>query len=125
MLLAVLEQRAQRESTGADVYASVAGGLPGHRARARPRGRARRRRRARSAPRSPADLVAVGEVGLGGELRQVAQTTRRLAEAARLGFAARSCPEPACTAPRVPRASTWSRCTDVGHAVHEALIPAG
>jgi DNA repair protein RadA/Sms len=31
-------------------------------------------------------LVACGEVGLGGELRQVAQTPRRLAEAARLGF---------------------------------------
>ena len=34
----------------------------------------------------PADLVACGEVGLGGELRQVGQTPRRLAEAARLGF---------------------------------------
>ncbi|HZB71376.1 MAG TPA: DNA repair protein RadA, partial [Acidimicrobiales bacterium] len=32
------------------------------------------------------DLVACGEVGLGGELRQVAATPRRLAEAARLGF---------------------------------------
>ena len=32
------------------------------------------------------DLVACGEVGLGGELRQVHQTARRLAEAARLGF---------------------------------------
>jgi DNA repair protein RadA/Sms len=32
------------------------------------------------------DLVACGEVGLGGELRQVAQIPRRLAEAARLGF---------------------------------------
>ncbi|WP_426571065.1 DNA repair protein RadA [Aquihabitans sp. McL0605] len=34
----------------------------------------------------PADLVACGEVGLGGELRQVAHTPRRLAEASRLGF---------------------------------------
>jgi DNA repair protein RadA/Sms len=32
------------------------------------------------------DLVACGEIGLAGELRQVAQTSRRLAEAARLGF---------------------------------------
>jgi DNA repair protein RadA/Sms len=32
------------------------------------------------------DLVACGELGLGGELRQVHQTARRLAEAARLGF---------------------------------------
>ena len=36
--------------------------------------------------RYPPDLVACGEVGLGGELRQVGQTPRRLAEAARLGF---------------------------------------
>ena len=34
----------------------------------------------------PPDIVACGEVGLGGELRQVAHTPRRLAEAARLGF---------------------------------------
>ena len=33
-----------------------------------------------------ADLVVCGEVGLAGELRQVAQTQRRLSEAARLGF---------------------------------------
>ena len=32
------------------------------------------------------DLVVCGEIGLGGELRQVHQTARRLAEAARLGF---------------------------------------
>ncbi len=34
----------------------------------------------------PAHVVACGEVGLGGELRQVGQLDRRLAEAARLGF---------------------------------------
>src|SRR3954470_12774233 len=34
----------------------------------------------------PTDIVACGEVGLGGEVRQVGHTARRLAEAARLGF---------------------------------------
>ncbi|MEO7556040.1 MAG: DNA repair protein RadA, partial [Acidimicrobiales bacterium] len=34
----------------------------------------------------PHDMVACAEVGLGGELRQVSHTPRRLAEAARLGF---------------------------------------
>jgi DNA repair protein RadA/Sms len=34
----------------------------------------------------PPDLVVCGEVGLGGELRQVTHTKRRLAEAGRLGF---------------------------------------
>jgi DNA repair protein RadA/Sms len=33
-----------------------------------------------------AKTVAMGEVGLGGEVRQVPQAPRRLAEAARLGF---------------------------------------
>ena len=32
------------------------------------------------------DIVAVGEIGLGGELRQVAHLDRRLHEAARMGF---------------------------------------
>ena len=34
----------------------------------------------------PANSVFVGEVGLGGELRPVGSTERRIAEAARLGF---------------------------------------
>jgi DNA repair protein RadA/Sms len=34
----------------------------------------------------PGDLVALGEVGLSGELRSVGQLDRRLGEAARLGF---------------------------------------
>ena len=34
----------------------------------------------------PPTLVSCGELGLGGELRQVRHTDRRLAETARLGF---------------------------------------
>ncbi len=34
----------------------------------------------------PPDLVVVGEVGLGGEVRQVQHAERRMAEAARMGF---------------------------------------
>ena len=34
----------------------------------------------------PADLVAIGEVGLAGEIRKVSGVERRLAEAFRLGF---------------------------------------
>ena len=48
----------------------------------------------------PGDVVACGEVGLGGELRQVHQTARRLAEAARLGF--RRAIVPASATVRVP-----------------------
>jgi DNA repair protein RadA/Sms len=34
----------------------------------------------------PTDAVFIGEVGLGGEIRPVAQTERRLAEAAKMGM---------------------------------------
>lgn len=34
----------------------------------------------------PADAVFLGEVGLGGEIRPVAQTERRLAEASNMGI---------------------------------------
>ena len=47
----------------------------------------------------PPDVVACGEVGLGGELRQVSQLGRRLDEAARLGFRRAVVPH---SAPAVP-----------------------
>jgi DNA repair protein RadA/Sms len=85
MLLAVIERRAGLAVASNDVYVSTVGGArlgePGadlavamavvsavHDA---PIGR---------------DIVVLGELGLGGEVRQVAQTPRRLAEAARLGY---------------------------------------
>jgi DNA repair protein RadA/Sms len=46
----------------------------------------------------PGDLVALGEVGLSGELRSVGQLDRRLGEAARLGF--RRCVIPEANAKR-------------------------
>jgi len=45
-----------------------------------------------------ATTVAVGEVGLAGELRQVGRLDRRLAEAARLGFTTAVVPR---SAPRI------------------------
>jgi DNA repair protein RadA/Sms len=85
LLLAVLEKRAGLHLSDHDVYVSVAGGVrvdepaadlgvalavaSSHRDR-------------------PVDAaaVAVGEVGLGGEVRAVSQIDRRVAEAAKLGF---------------------------------------
>jgi DNA repair protein RadA/Sms len=85
LLIAVLQRRAGLSLGGSDVYVSAVGGVrvaePGadlalclalaSAAVDRP---------------LPPELVACGEVGLAGEVRQVAQTPRRLAEAARLGF---------------------------------------
>jgi DNA repair protein RadA/Sms len=85
LLLAVLERRAAVKLGARDVYVSTVGGVritdPGadlavcvavaSAVTGRPVGD---------------EVVVLGEVGLGGEVRQVAHTPRRLAEAARLGF---------------------------------------
>jgi DNA repair protein RadA/Sms len=42
------------------------------------------------------DMVALGEVGLGGEVRRVAHPERRISEAARLGYAQILLPEANC-----------------------------
>ncbi|MPZ91590.1 MAG: DNA repair protein RadA [Actinobacteria bacterium] len=64
------------------------------------------------------DLVAIGEVGLGGEIRRVPGLPRRLAEAARLGF--RRALVPRGTKSAVP-ALEVIEVTDVGHALHFEL----
>lgn len=85
LILAVLERRIGASLEKSDVYVSLAGGIKvsetasdlgialavvsAHRNRA-----------------LPADLVAFGEIGLGGEIRFVSQVERRLKEARKLGF---------------------------------------
>jgi DNA repair protein RadA/Sms len=85
MLLAVLNERAGVLFGGTDVYVSAVGGVqldePGT-----DLGTCLALASSLAGVPVPASLVACGEVGLGGELRQVGQTARRLAEAARLGF---------------------------------------
>lgn len=69
-----------------------------------------------------ADLVACGEVGLGGELRQVVHTDRRLAEASRLGFTRACIP---VSAPDAPGAMTTVRVTTLAQAVMALGLAAG
>lgn len=85
VVLAVLQKRAHVDSAFHDVYASVAGGarvddpgvdLPLALAIASS---------LRDVP-VPEDLVAIGELGLGGEVRKVAHVAKRLSETARMGF---------------------------------------
>ncbi len=123
MLLAVLEQYAEVKSTSADVYASVAGGL-----RVTERGLDLALALAVAGAHLGAavtrDTVAIGELGLGGEVRSVPQLERRLTEAARLGFTRAVVPK----GPHgVPHSAGLDlvEVTDVRHAVDEALIPAG
>ena len=85
LILAVLQSRAGRPLGGSDVYASVAGGLKVHDPGADV-AIALAVTSALTGASLPEGLVAIGELGLGGELRQAAQTVRRLEEAQRLGF---------------------------------------
>jgi DNA repair protein RadA/Sms len=85
LLLAVLDRRVGISLVGTDVYASAVGGIrvtePGA-----DLGLLLAVASAATDTALSPQLVACGEVGLGGEVRKVAQIDRRLAEAARLGF---------------------------------------
>lgn len=86
MLLAVIERRLGLDVGRSEVYASTVGGVrltePGS-----DLGIALAIISAYTEVPVPGDLVAIGEIGLGGELRQVVHTERRLHEARRLGYA--------------------------------------
>lgn len=85
MLLAVLERRAKIPFASLEVYASVVGGVrlndPGS-------DLAVCLALASAALDTPvhSDMVALGEVGLGGEIRHVTHLERRVIEAERMGF---------------------------------------
>ncbi len=107
LLLAVLDRRVGLSLVDHEVYVSVVGGVrvadPGA-------DLAVCLALASAITRRPVhdELVVLGEVGLGGEVRQVAQTPRRLSEAARLGFGRALIPAraPGCDGLSVRRAAT-------------------
>ena len=85
LLLAVLETRVQVSTAKAEVYALTAGGVR----LVEPAGDLGLALAVVSSANQvplPEDAVAVGEVGLGGEVRPVGRIEHRLTEAARLGF---------------------------------------
>jgi DNA repair protein RadA/Sms len=116
LLVAVLSNRVGLPFVDRDVYASVVGGVrlgePGS-----DLGICLALASALTSIAVPGDLIACGEVGLGGELRQVAQTPRRLAEAARLGFRRAIVP---MSAPDAAGELELVRVTSVAEAVRAA-----
>jgi DNA repair protein RadA/Sms len=98
MLVAVLQQRSRVPIAKHDVYVSVAGGVrinePGADLAV-----AVAIASAKFDQAIASDTVLIGEVGLGGEVRQAPQTPRRLQEALRLGFKRAVVPE---STPDVP-----------------------
>jgi DNA repair protein RadA/Sms len=121
LLLAVLDRRTDLGFDHADVHASVVGGVrlvePGADLAV-----ALALASARTGVPVPDDVVACGEVGLGGELRQVGATPRRLAEAARLGFrraiVPTSAPEPPPGIVTLPASTLKEAMALVGCARH-------
>jgi DNA repair protein RadA/Sms len=85
MILAVLDRHVGIPFLGYDVFASVAGGIRVTEPAADLAVAMAVASAAMGVP-LPADLAAVGEVGLAGEVRQVTNLPRRLEELARLGF---------------------------------------
>lgn len=85
MLLAVLEKRARLPLSSHDVYVSTVGGIRV----VEPGADLAIALAVASAARDvalPADLAAVGEISLAGEVRRASGAARRAAEAGRLGF---------------------------------------
>lgn len=83
---AVLEQRAQIKLSGYDLFARIAGGFSAGEP-AIDLALALALASARLERPVPADVVAIGEVGLSGDVRSVPGVANRLRECARLGFA--------------------------------------
>jgi len=117
LLLAVLDRRARLAVATHEVFASAVGGF-----RVTEPGADLALCLAIASALSnrplPPDLVAIGEVGLAGELRQAVHSPRRLAEAGRMGFNRVICP--ASTPDEVPGLRLHRVST-----VSEALAAAG
>jgi DNA repair protein RadA/Sms len=85
MTLAVLEHRANIRTSGRDVYVATVGGMKIN----EPAADLAVALSVASAAKGlslPSDLVAIGEVGLAGEIRKITGAGQRIQEAARLGF---------------------------------------
>ena len=120
LLMAVAEKRAGMKLSAFDVYVNVIGGLqlqePGV-----------------DLPlilavassyrdvQIAADLVAIGEVGLTGEIRAVSNMNQRLAEASRLGFHTCIIPRSGSDKIEVPKGMTVFRVRNIREAIETVL----
>ena len=123
MLLAVLEKRGGLKISACDAYLNIVGGLSLDEPAA---DLAAVIALASSYLDRPvtSDLVAIGEVGLTGELRSVNQLAQRVSEVHRLGF--RKCVVPAHRANTIkaPAGLTVIPARNIGEAIRAALRPA-
>ena len=114
MMLAVLDSRAGLRLSAHDVYLNVAGGLRVNEPAADLAVAAALASAATETPTDPSS-VYFGEVGLSGEVRQVAQAEARLKEAQKLGFAAACLPRRVARGDRKLLAPAGLRLNEIGH----------
>ncbi len=114
MLLAVLETRCGLKLGATDVYLNVAGGLRVGEPAADLAVAAALASAATDQPTDPA-CVFFGEVGLSGEVRQVAQAEARLKEAQKLGFTRASLPRRVAGGSRRLAAPEGLALDEIGH----------
>lgn len=101
LMIAVLEKRARINLSNSDVYINVAGGLRIDETAA-DLGICAAIVTGQTDTQIPPDMMFVGEVGLGGELRSVSQLEKRLAEAAKMGFKSAVVPKQSLRGINVP-----------------------
>jgi DNA repair protein RadA/Sms len=120
MMLAVLEQRGRIHQIGkCDIYSATVGGVKLSEPSADLAVALALASAASDTP-LPKNLVAIGEVGLAGEVRRVTGVQRRLAEASRLGFTHALVPP---DAGKVPAGMRVTEVADVGEALR--VLPRG
>ena len=101
LLIAVLEKRARMNLSNSDVYVNVAGGLKIDETAA-DLGICAAIATSQSDMPLPPDMIFIGEVGLGGELRGVSQLEKRITEAAKMGFKSAIVPKQSLRGVKIP-----------------------
>jgi DNA repair protein RadA/Sms len=122
MILAVLERRAGTRLGNADVYVSTVGGVRLTEPSCDLAVALAVAGAAIDRPLAPG-TIAVGEVGLAGEVRPVAGVARRLAEAARLGFTSAFIPAGSNDAVPAPDGMIIYEVADLITALSRATFP--
>ena len=124
MLIAVLEKRGGLKLSACDTYLNIIGGLWLDEPAADLAAAVALASSYLDQP-VPGDLVAIGEVGLTGELRSVSQLSQRVNEVRRLGFKRCLIPERRSQTIRAPEGLELIPVRDIGEALRAVLRKRG
>lgn len=116
LLIAVLEKRARLNLSNCDVYVNVAGGLKLDET-ASDLGVCAAIATGLWDVAVPHDMLFIGEVGLGGEIRSVTQLDKRLSEAVKMGFHYAVVPAHSLRADGLPKGITLYGAADINEAL--------